>query len=142
MTSHYQKLQNLFLNSRINKTLDAQIKIGEGISEISFSKKEFMHNEVKEIHSAYCHMALDSSAYFAANSLIEDVSTMVKSFEIIHVRPSKSKKFIAKGKFLEKSMGNYIISSELFDDDENLICKAKGVFRRSKNSLKEINNYE
>lgn len=141
MSEHYKKLENLFLKSSINEILDAKIKITEGATEIHLTKKEFMHNEIEPIHSAYIFMVLESSAFFAANSLIEDVSIVSKSFEILYVRNLESKIYTAKAKFLEKSMGNYIISSELYDEKGNLITKAKGVYRRSKKSLKNIKNY-
>ena len=142
MSKHFQKLENLFLESPLNKTLESEIKIDEGFAEIKFTRKDFMHNETYHIHPAYNFMALESAAFFAANSLIEDVSIFSKSFEVIYLKNSRSINYVAKARFLEKSMGNYIISSELYDDNTNLISKAKAVYRRSKLSLNNIKNYE
>ena len=85
-------------------------------------------------------MAVESAAFLAANSLVEDVIVSAKSFEINYLKPTNSKKLNVSAKFVEKSMGNYYILAEL-RDNKNLIVRAKGVFRRSKKSLENIKNY-
>ena len=99
-----------------------------------------MHNETKEIHNAYLFMAVESVAFLAANSLVEDVMVSAKSFEINYLKPTNSKKLNVSARFVEKSMGNYYILAEL-RDNKNLVVRAKGVFRRSKKSLENIKNY-
>ena len=85
-------------------------------------------------------MTLESAAFFAANSLIEDVLVFTKSFEINYKKTTQSKKLKASAKFVEKSMGNYFIIVEL-TENKNLIARGKGVFRRSKTLLENIKNY-
>ena len=113
MKEHYQKLINLFSKSSVNKTLKAEIQIGQGNSEFSLSTNSMMHNETKEIHNAYLFMAVESAAFLAANSLVEDVMVLAKSFEINYLKSTKSKKLKVNAKFIEKSMGNYYILVEL-----------------------------
>ena len=142
MQQHYDSLEKMHLNSPINELIKSKINISQGKSEISFKNSTSMRSALDNIHNAYIFMALEAAAFFAANSLIEDVLVSTKSFEIIFSKPTNSEELIAKGTFEEKSMGNYIISAELFDLDEKLIAKAKGVFRRSKNLLEDIKNYQ
>ena len=140
MEEHYNKLENIFSKSSINKVLNAEIKINQGFSELIFTTNNSMHNEIKEIHNAYISMALESAAFFAANSLIEDVLVFAKSFEINYLKTTQGKKLKSSAKFVEKSMGNYFILVEL-TENKNLIARGKGVFRRSKTLLENINNY-
>tara|TARA_B100000131_G_C18118881_1_gene612164 strand:+ start:2573 stop:2998 length:426 start_codon:yes stop_codon:yes gene_type:complete len=140
MKEHYSKLEYMFCHSPINKTLNAEIKINQGTSEIIFTATKSMHNEIKDIHNAYISMTLESAAFFAANSLIEDVLVFTKSFEINYLKTTQSKKLKASAKFVEKSMGNYFIIVEL-TENKNLIARGKGVFRRSKTLLENIKNY-
>ena len=140
MKEHFSKLEQMFSHSQINKTLNAEIKINQGTSEIIFKTNKSMHNETKDIHNAYISLSLESAAFFAANSLIEDWLVFAKSFEINYLKTTQSKKLKANAKFVEKSMGNYFIIAEL-TENKNLIARGKGVFRRSKTLLENIKNY-
>tara|TARA_B000000532_G_scaffold8456_1_gene6359 strand:+ start:18366 stop:18794 length:429 start_codon:yes stop_codon:yes gene_type:complete len=140
MKEHYNKLANLFSKSTINKTLQAEVIISQGKSEFIFTTTAIMHNEIETIHNAYLFMAAESAAFLAANSLVEDVMVLAKSFEINYLRPTSSKKLNVSAKFIEKSMGNYYILVEL-TENKNLVVRAKGVFRRSKKPLENIKNY-
>ena len=140
MKEHYNKLANLFSKSTINKTLQAEVKISQGKSEFIFTTTAIMHNEIEMIHNVYLFMAAESAAFLAANSLVEDVMVLAKSFEINYLRPTSSKKLNVSARFIEKSMGNYYILVEL-TENKNLVVRAKGVFRRSKKPLENIKNY-
>ncbi|MAS63373.1 MAG: hypothetical protein CMA34_06975 [Euryarchaeota archaeon] len=140
MKEHYKKLERMFSKSTINKTLQAKIKINQGTSELNFSTNTSMHNESKNIHNAYLFMAVESAAFLAANSLVEDVLVLAKSFETNYLKSTMNKKLNVNAKFIEKSMGNYVILVEL-TENKNVIVRAKGVFRRSKKSLENIKNY-
>ena len=142
MKEHYEKLESMYVDAPFNKLIKSTINIDQGICSIEMKIKKDMHNAMNSMHGAYYFMLLDNAAFFAINSLIEDVSVLTKSFEIDFLKPVKSGKLVAKAKFIEKTMGNYIALAELYDDQKNLIGKGKGIFRRSKHQLKEINNYQ
>jgi len=142
MQEHYERLERMHSKSSINNLLSSKIKISQGQVELKFKFKKDMNNALDKIHNAYIFMALEAASFFAANSLIEDVLVFTKSFEIIFSKPASGRELIAKGTFMEKSMGNYIISAELYDPGNKLIAKAKGIFRRSKNLLEDIKNYQ
>ena len=142
MQEHYGRLERMHSKSPINNQLSSKIKISQGQVELKLKVTKDMKNGLNQIHNAYIFMALESVAFFAANSLIEDVLVFTKSFEIIFSKPASGGELIAKGIFMEKSMGNYIISAELYDPGNKLIAKAKGIFRRSKNLLEDIKNYQ
>jgi len=142
MQKHYDGLEKMHLKSPINDLIKSKINISQGKAQVNFKNSIAMRDALGNIHNAYIFMGLEEAAFFAANSLIEDVLVSNKSFELIFSKPTKSVELIAKGKFEEKSMGNYIISAELYDQDEKLIAKAKGIFRRSKNLLEDIKNYQ
>tara|TARA_Y100000588_G_C14102902_1_gene859614 strand:+ start:190 stop:618 length:429 start_codon:yes stop_codon:yes gene_type:complete len=142
MSKHYTKLENMYTKAPFNKFLKSSIKIDQGVCEIIMKIKNEMHNEIKTMHNAYYFMLLDNSAFFAINSLVEDVIISTKSFEIDFLKPIQSGDLIAKAKFVEKTMGNYIASAKLFDQENNLIGKGRGIYRRSKQQLNQINNYQ
>jgi len=142
MQEHFERLERMHIKSPINNLLNSKIKIKQGETKLNFKTNKDMNNALNKIHNAYKFMALEVAAFFAANSLIEDVLVSTKSFEILFSKPTTSNELIAFAKFSEKSMGNYIISIDLYDTKKNLVAKAKGVFRRSKNILKDIKNYQ
>jgi len=132
----------MYVSAPFNKSIKSSIKIIQGECSVEMKIQKNMHNAGDSMHGAYYFMMLDNAAFFAINSLVEDVLILTKSFEINFLKPIKSGKLIAKAKFSEKTMGNYIAIAELYDDQENLIGKGKGIFRRSKLQLENINNYQ
>ena len=142
MEKHFDKLEKMYSNSNLNKILEGKIEISQGESILNFHFRKNMQSETKNIHNAYNFMSMENVAFYAANSLIEDVLVSTRSFEVSFFKPTNSKKLTAKAKFIEKSMGNYIISTELLDHNGIVISKGKGIFRRSKTLLKNIKNYQ
>ena len=132
----------MYVSAPFNKSIKSSIKIIQGECSVEMKIQKNMHTAGDSVHGAYYFMMLDNAAFFAINSLVEDVLILTKSFEINFLKPIKSGKLIAKAKFSEKTMGNYIAIAELYDDQENLIGKGKGIFRRSKLQLENINNYQ
>ena len=142
MKGHYKKLESMYMGAPFNKSLKSSIKISQGECSVEMKIQKNMQNAGDSMHGAYYFMMLDNAAFFAINSLVEDVLIITKSFEINFLKTVKTGKLIAKAKFSEKTMGNYIAIAELYDDQENLIGKGKGIFRRSKLQLDKINNYQ
>jgi len=142
MKDHYRRLEKMYASAPFNKSINSTIKITQGECMVEMDIKKNMHHAGNAMHGAYYFMLLDNASFFAINSLVEDVFILTKSFEIDFLKPVKSGKLIAKAKFIEKTMGNYIALAELYDDQNNLIGKGKGIFRRSKLQLDNINNYQ
>ena len=142
MKEHYRKLESMYLAAPINKFYDPTIKITEGESEItSWVKKDFFH-AANAVHGSVYFKMLDDAAFFAANSMVEDVFVFTAGFEIKFLRPIASGKLIAKGEMCDNFGNKFEARAKLFDQEGELIATGKGVFVKSKILLSEIDSFK
>ena len=89
MKEHYQKLERMYLVANIQKLMfeTTTIKISEGESEVGLTVQEKYHHAGAAMHGAVYFKLLDDAAYFAANSVIEDVFLLTSSFNVNLIRP-------------------------------------------------------
>lgn len=139
---HYRKLENMYLAAPINKFYLPEIKISEGKSVITIKVKEDFFHAANAVHGSIYFKMLDDAAFFAANSIIEDVFVLTVSFQTELLQPTNKGKLIAKGELL-KNMGNKLEArAKLFNEEGKLIATGSGMFIKSKMLLAEINSYK
>ena len=142
MKEHLQKLENMYLAAPINEFYQPTIKIVEGKCEIEINVKPQFFHAANALHGSVYFKMLDDAAFFAANSVIEDVFVLTGSFETKFLRPICSGKIIAKGELL-KNLGNKLEArAKLFDNNGILIATGSGIFIKSKMELSEIESYK
>lgn len=104
-------------------------------------KKEFFH-AAGAMHGALYFLALDNAAFFAVNSLVEDVFVLTTSFTTYITRPVSEGTVKAIGKVVYQNKSQFIAESVLYDSNDNEIARANGVFVRSKIPLSEKLGYK
>ena len=97
-------------------------------------RPEFFH-AAEAIHGSVYFKALDDAAFFAANSLVEDVWLLTSSFEIHLLRPVSEGDITAAGRVVHQSRRRVLAESELRDDAGQLLARGTGTFMPSKNAL-------
>ena len=71
--THFRKLERMYLGAPINQWYRPTLSISEGSAEVSIAvRPEFFH-AANAVHGSVYFKLLDDSAFFAANSLVEDV---------------------------------------------------------------------
>jgi len=141
-TDHYKKLAAMYLAAPINEFYEPIIQVSEGKSIIEIIiKKDFFH-AANAVHGSVYFKMLDDAAFFAANSVVEDVFVLTGTFETKFLRPVNEGKLIAKGELL-KNVGNKLEArAKLFNESGELIGSGQGMFIRSKIQLSEIDSYK
>jgi acyl-coenzyme A thioesterase PaaI-like protein len=94
------------------------------------------------MHGALYFLALDNAAFFAANSLLEDVFVLTTSFTTYITRPVSEGVVTAYGKVVNQNRTQFICESVLYNDDDKEIARASGIFVRSKTPLSEKIGYK
>ena len=141
-SEHHSKLENSYLSAPINKFYLSGIKISEGKAVVTIEVKEDFFHAANAVHGSVYFKMLDDAAFFAANSIIEDVFVLTVSFQTELLQPTNKGKLIAKGELL-KNMGNKLEArAKLFNEEGKLIATGSGVFVKSKILLAEINSYK
>jgi len=141
-TEHYRKLENMMHSAPFVKLTGAKASIGDGEATITLPVREDLHHAAGALHGALYFLALDNAAFFAVNSLVEDVFVLTTSFTTYLTRPVSDGVVRAVGKVVHQNKSQFIAESVLYDSNDNEIARANGVFVRSKIPLTEKIGYE
>jgi uncharacterized protein (TIGR00369 family) len=141
--SHFQKLERMYLSAPINRELyeSVTIKIAQEHAELSLTIGPKYHHAANAMHGSVYFKLLDDSAFFAVNSIVDDVFVYTVSINIQLLRPVASGTVRAVGEVKFKSTNLFIADSELFDEKGKLVGRGSGNFMRSKIPLTEEIGY-
>lgn len=140
---HFEKLKRMYLRANVNTQIfdKTECKIESGKSTISLTISEKYFHALGAIHGAVYFKLLDDAAFFAVNSLINDVFVLTTSFNINIVRPVSSGKITAIGKVKYKSRNMFVAEASLYNEAEKEIAFGTGNFAKSKFELTEEIGY-
>ena len=142
MNKDYKKLEQMYLSAPINKFYKPIISITEGKCEIEIDVKQDFFHAANAVHGSVYFKMLDDAAFFAANSIVEDVFVLTGSFETKFLRPISVGKLIGKGELL-KNLGNKLEArAKLYDQEGKLIAVGSGWFIKSKINLGGIPSFK
>lgn len=126
----------------INEFFDPTITIEEGRAELRLPvKAEFFH-PAGAVHGTAYFKALDDAAFFAVNSLVEDVFVLTTQLNLHLTRPVSSGTMTAIGEVVHENPNQYLAESVLEDDDGNQLARATGTFVPSNIELSAEIGYE
>jgi len=140
-TEHYRKLENMMHSAPFVNLTGARVKVNKGEAEIKLAIRKECHHAAGAMHGALYFLALDNAAFFAVNSLVEDVFVLTTSFTTYITRPVSEGVVTAFGKVVNKNRSQFIAESVLYNSDEKEIARASGIFVRSKTPLSEQIGY-
>lgn len=142
--AHFQKLESMYLKTKVNveifDTITAKISKGEAEIGLTISDKYF--HALDAIHGTVYFKLLDDAAFFAANSVVEDVFVLTTSFNLNLIRPVSEGKLKAIGKLRSQTKNLLIAESTLYNEEGNEIAFGTGHFMRSKIELTEEIGYK
>jgi uncharacterized protein (TIGR00369 family) len=138
---HYRRLERMYLSAEFNEIFQPQITVGEGEAEVSFDAGPHLHHAGNAVHGSNYFKALDDAAFFAVNSLVEDVFVLTVTFNIHLLRPISEGRMIASGKVVNAGRTVWVADATLVDDKERLLGRGTGTFMRSKVALSDITTY-
>lgn len=142
MSNHHQKLENMYLAAPINKWYEPTMKVTEGKSEITIHIKEDYHHAANAVHGSVYFKMLDDAAFFAANSVVEEVFVLTASFETKFLRPVSKGKLTAVGELLKNKGHQLEARAKLFNEEGQLIATGNGWFAKSKINLSDIPSFK
>jgi uncharacterized protein (TIGR00369 family) len=88
-------------------------------------------HSARSLHGSVYFNALDDAAFFAVNSLLNDVFVLTVSFTIYLVRPVTAGVITAKGRVVHKSRSVMLAEAELHDQTGRQVARGSGSFMRS-----------
>jgi uncharacterized protein (TIGR00369 family) len=125
-----------------NKYYMPTIRVDEGYAEVVIAvRHDFLH-AAGAVHGSVYFKALDDAAFFAANSLVNDVFVLTISFNIYLTRPISGGEMKATGQVIHHSQRLSIAQSKLVDSDGREIAWGSGTYMRSAIPLSPELGYE
>ncbi len=143
-TAHFEKLERMYLQANMNKHFydTTTVKIGHETAEIGLTIAEKYFHALGAIHGSVYFKLLDDAAFFAVNSIVEDVFVLTTNFNIQLTRPANQGTITATGKvkFISKSL--FVAESRLVNEQGKEIAFGTGNFMKSKVALTEEIGYK
>ena len=125
----------------INEYFKPSIAIGDGEAEIRIEVDPKFFHAAGAVHGTVYFKALDDAAFFAANSVVEDVFVLTTNFNIQLLRPVTEGTLIAKGTLVSETKSLLIADAELRDHRDRLVGRGTGSFMKSRMQLKDVPGY-
>ena len=139
---HYKKLENMMHTSPFVSFAGAKVAVRKGEAHITLPVRKELFHAAGAMHGALYFLALDNAAFFAANSLVDDVFVLTTSFTTYITRPVSEGIVKAIGKVVNQNRTQFICESVLFDSTDTEIARATGIFVRSKIPLSDKIGYK
>jgi acyl-coenzyme A thioesterase PaaI-like protein len=87
---HFRRLERMYASAPINAYFAPHLTVSEGRAEVSIPvRPEFFH-AAHAVHGSVYFKALDDAAFFAVNSLVNDVFVLTVTYNVYLTRPVTS----------------------------------------------------
>lgn len=139
---HFRKLERFYLEARGNRAYEPGIQIIEGEAEIVFPIREDFCHPQGTIHGSICFKAMNDSALYAVNSIINDVLVLTESFNVYLTHPVASGELIARSRYISILGNRYLAESVVIDSERNEIGRGSGAFVKSDTPLSPEIGYQ
>ena len=139
---HYRMLERMYLSAPVNEYYAPEIHITEGQAQVIIPVRQDFFHAANAVHGAVYFKLLDDSAFFAANSLVEDVFVLTVSYNVYFTRPVSEGVMKAIGKVVQASRRLIIAESVVVDSKEREIARGSGTFMQSMIKLTEEIGYK
>lgn len=138
---HFRRLENMYLAAPCNEIYRPRVTIAEGSAEISFDIGPHLFHAGRAVHGSAYFKAMDDAAFFAVNSLVEDVFVLTVTFNINLLRPISEGEMVATGSIVSAGRTVWVAEATLSDDRGRQLGRGSGTFMRSRHALSETVGY-
>jgi uncharacterized protein (TIGR00369 family) len=125
----------------INEFFRPKLTIAEETAEIRIEVDPKFFHAAGAVHGAVYFKAMDDAAFFAANSVVEDVFVLTTAFHLHFLRPVTEGTLIATGRLVSATAKLLIADAELVDEHGRLLGRGTGSFMKSRIRLADIPSY-
>ena len=139
---HYRKLERMYASAPINEYYAPTMRVSEGRAEVTMPVRPDLLHAAGAVHGAVYFKLLDDAAFFAANTLVDDVFVLTVSFNVHFTRPVFEGEMKATGQVVHRSRRLFLADAELVDSKGRKIGRGSGAFMRSTVPLSPDIGYE
>ena len=134
-SDHCRKLEKMYRAASCNEIYRPEIRIEDRFCEVQIEIHQKLLHAADGVHGSVLFKLLDDSAFFAANSVVEDVFVLIANFTVYFFRPVSEGWLRAEGKLVNSTRTTFVAESVVFDEQSREVARGSGTFMRSKFSL-------
>ena len=139
---HWRRLERMYLTrATINEYFKPGLEVGDGKAEVRIEVDPKFFHAAGAVHGSVYFKAMDDAAFFAANSVVEDVFVLTTNFNIHLLRPVTEGTLIAKGTLVSETRSLLTADAELEDENGRLLGRGTGTFMKSRMLLADVPGY-
>jgi uncharacterized protein (TIGR00369 family) len=139
---HHRKLERMYASAPVNEYYTPTLRVSEGGADLIMPVHPNFFHAAGALHGSVYFKALDDAAFFAVNSLVDDVLVLTVSFNVYLTRPVSEGEMRATGRVVHRSRRLFVAEAELVDSDGREIARGSGTFMRSTIPLSPELGYE
>ena len=140
--AHYRKLERMYASAPVNDYYAPTMRVSEGRAEVTIPVRRDFFHAAGAVHGVVYFKALDDAAFFAVNSLVDDVFVLTVSFNVYLTRLISEREMKATGQVVHRSRRLFVAESALVDSDGREIARGSGTFMPSTIPLSPKVGYE
>ena len=139
---HFRKLENMYHGAPCNQYYEPRLTVSRGEAELVIPVREDLYHSARAVHGAAYFKAIDDAAFFAANSLVDDVFVLTTNLNCYLLRPVAEGEIRAIGRVVSQTQSTILAEAVLTDSEGREIGRGTGSFARSRINLDTVPGYE
>ena len=145
MEDHYRKLERMYLHSapiNVEVYKGIELTVSNERAELTLPVEPKFFHAAHSLHGSVYFKMLDDAAFFAVNSIVQDVFVYTVTFNTQMLRPVTGGIIRSVGELKFKSTNLFIADSTLYDENNKVVGRGSGSFMKSKIALTEEIGYK
>lgn len=133
--NHFRRLETMYHQAPCNAYYKARVQIEKGAATLTLPLATHLHHAAGAVHGVTYFKAMDDSAFFAANSLVDDVFVLTTSFTLYITRPVVEGTMRGIARVVDQTRTIIVAESVVYDDRDRQVARGTGTFMRSRIAL-------
>jgi len=129
--AHFRKLENMYHAAPCNAHYAPTLSVSQGHADLVLPVRPDLFHAAGAVHGSVYFKAMDDSAFFSANSLVEDVFVLTSSFTVYFTRPINSGQLRAVANVVSQTGRQLIAEAVVYDAEGRQIGRGSGCFVKS-----------
>ena len=132
---HYRRLERMYAGAPVNQYYAPKMRVGAGTSEVIIDVRPDLYHAAGAVHGVVYFKLIDDAAFFAANSLVEDVFVLTVSLNVYLTRPINQGVMKSVGRVVHRSRRLLLAEAEVVDGEGRPLARGSGSFMPSQIAL-------
>lgn len=129
---HFRKLERMYHGAPTNEYYRPTLRVAVGEATVEIAVRRDFFHAADAVHGSVLFKAMDDSAFFAANSLVDDVLVLTTSFTVHFTRPVSEGTITGTGRVVQPSRRLIVAEARVVDDAGRQVALGSGTFLPSR----------